>query len=68
MIKHNPEAYIVPISINNSWKVFKYGSFPLGLFNRITVETHRPIHLKDKDVKEVLSETEASVKEHITQS
>ncbi|MDT7831209.1 lysophospholipid acyltransferase family protein [Flavobacteriaceae bacterium S356] len=68
MIRHNPEAYIVPISINNSWKVFKYGSFPLGLFNKITVETHQPIHLKDKDINEALSETEVSVKKHITQS
>ena len=35
MIKYNPEAYIVPITINNSWKVFKYGKFPLGMFNKI---------------------------------
>lgn len=68
MIKHNPEAYIVPISINNSWKVFKYGSFPLGLFTRITVETHKPIYLKDSDVNEVLSEAEKSVKDHINVS
>lgn len=68
MIKHNPDAYIVPISINKSWKVFKYGGFPLGLFTRITVETHQPIHLKNKDVNEVLSETESTVKNHINVS
>lgn len=65
MIKHNPEGYIVPISINNSWKVFKYGSFPLGLFTRITVETHQPIDLKGQDIDLVLTDTENIIKEHI---
>lgn len=65
MIAHNPDAYIVPISINNSWKVFIYGSFPLGIGKRIEVETHQPIHLKGRDALEVIAETERVVKEHV---
>ncbi|MEQ6124986.1 lysophospholipid acyltransferase family protein [Pseudotenacibaculum sp. MALMAid0570] len=65
MIKYNPEAYIVPISINNSWKVFRYGSFPLGIFNKITLESHQPIPLKDANIAQVLTQTEKVIKDHI---
>ena len=65
MIKYNPEAYIVPIAINNSWKVYKYGKFPLGMFNAIKLETFEPIPLKDAEVDQVLKETERIIKEHI---
>ena len=65
MVKYNPEAYIVPISINNSWRVYKYGKFPLGMFNRITVETHKPIPLKNADLETVFNEMETTIKEHI---
>lgn len=65
LAKYNPEAYIVPISINNSWKVFKYGSFPLGLFNQIKIETHEPISLKETTIDDALSEMEKVIKSHI---
>lgn len=65
MVKYNPEAYIVPISINNSWRVYKYGKFPLGMFNRITVETHKPIPLKNANLETVFDEIETTIKEHI---
>ncbi len=65
MAKYNPNAYIVPISINNSWKVYKYGKFPLGLFNKITLETHKPISLKEKPLEDVLKEMEQTIKEHV---
>jgi 1-acyl-sn-glycerol-3-phosphate acyltransferase len=61
MIKYNPEAYIVPITINNSWKVFKYGKFPLGMFNNIKFETHQPIKIDSLSVDELLQKTEATI-------
>ena len=67
IIRQNPEAYIVPISINNSWKVYKYGKFPLGMFNKIVVETHQPIYLKGADLEKVLTDMEKTIKEHINQ-
>ena len=67
IINHNPEAYIVPITINNSWKIFKYkGGFPFGVFSPITVETHAPIPLKDADISQVLKTVEAQIKRKIT--
>lgn len=65
IIHYNKEAYIVPVSINNSWKIFKYGKFPLGVLSPLTVEIHQPIHLKDKNIDEVLAKVEEHVKSKI---
>jgi len=65
IVKKNPEACIVPISINNSWKVFKYGTFPFGMFHKITIETHKPLDLKDADLQLVFSDMETIIKAHI---
>ncbi len=61
MVKYNPEAYIVPITINNSWKVFKYGKFPLGMFSRIIINTHKPLKIDSLPVDELLQKVEATI-------
>jgi len=43
LLKNSPSALIVPISINNSWKMLRYGKFPYGIGNRITFNVHKPI-------------------------
>lgn len=65
MLKRNPEALIVPLTINNSWKVFKYGKFPLGLFSPITIYTHAPIEANSMTTDELLNLTEEKVKSKI---
>ena len=37
------------------------------MFNKIVVETHEPIHLKDANLDAVLSEMETTIKKHINQ-
>lgn len=65
IISHNKNAYIVPITVNNSWKIFKYGKFPFGIFSPLTIEVHKPIHLKEQDVDTVLKTVEQQVKSKI---
>lgn len=65
IISYNKEAYIVPITVNNSWKIFKYGKFPFGIFSPLQVEVHAPVHLKNKDVDEVLHNVEEQIKSKI---
>tara|TARA_R110002051_G_scaffold301461_1_gene369327 strand:- start:866 stop:1603 length:738 start_codon:yes stop_codon:yes gene_type:complete len=43
LLKNAPSALIVPISINNSWKMLRYGKFPNGIGNHITFDVHKPI-------------------------
>ncbi|OAD45469.1 lysophospholipid acyltransferase family protein [Polaribacter atrinae] len=63
--KVNKEGYIVPITINNSWKIFKYGKFPLGLGNPIIFTVHQPVKINSLPFDELLEKTESVIKEHI---
>jgi 1-acyl-sn-glycerol-3-phosphate acyltransferase len=45
LIKKVPSAVIVPITINNSWKMLRYGKFPMGIGNHITFTIHKPIEI-----------------------
>ena len=60
--KYNPDAYIVPVTINNSWKVFKYGKYPFGLGSPITFTTHKPIKIDTLPFDELMQQTETAIK------
>ncbi|WP_088324610.1 lysophospholipid acyltransferase family protein [Polaribacter tangerinus] len=63
--KFNKEGYVVPLTINNSWKVFKYGKYPLGIGSPITITVHEPIKIDTMPFEELLEKTETVIKEHI---
>lgn len=65
LCKYAPSAYVVPISINNSWKIFRYGSFPLGLGARITFTIHDAMAVRDYNFDEIMERTEAIIVSHI---
>lgn len=46
LIENAPSACILPVSINNSWKMLRYGKFPLGLGNHLKFRVHPPIHAR----------------------
>jgi len=64
LIKKAPSAQILPISINNSWKMLRFGKFPFGIGNRIHFTVHPPIPASDCD-EESLQEIEARIASHI---
>jgi len=61
LCKYAPSAYVVPISINNSWKLVKYGSFPYGLGNRITFVVHEAIAIQEYDFNTIMEKTETAI-------
>lgn len=65
LMKNAPSALVVPISIDNSWKMLKYGKFPSGLGNHITFNVHHPITV-DKNLEEIVDLTENAVISGIT--
>ena len=65
LMKNAPSALVVPISINNSWKMLKYGKFPNGIGNHITFQVHKPIEV-NSNFDAVLAETEQKVNSGIT--
>ncbi|MFC5194103.1 lysophospholipid acyltransferase family protein [Bizionia hallyeonensis] len=56
LIKKIPSAIIVPITINNSWKLLKYGKFPMGIGNHVKLTVHNPIKLATFENKSKLIE------------
>jgi 1-acyl-sn-glycerol-3-phosphate acyltransferase len=62
LCKYAPNAYVVPVSINNSWKVFRYGKFPLGLFNRLRFTIHPSIAVNSCDFDTLFEQVEEVVK------
>ena len=65
LYKYAPDAYFVPISINNSWKMNKFGQFPLGLGTKITFQIHKPLKISDYSFDEIFEKTEKIIKKHI---
>jgi len=61
LCKYAPSAYVIPITINNSWKMTRWGSFPMGLGNKIIFTIHPPIAVKGKPFQEVFEQTERAV-------
>ena len=59
--KNGLSAYIVPVSINNSWKMVKYGFFPVGLGNHLTFAIHTPLKVCDYSFPELMEKTESAV-------
>lgn len=68
LCRNAPDAFVVPITINNCWKVFRYGKFPLGMFNMITFTVHPAISVKETDFNTLFAETERKIKEGINPS
>ena len=63
--KFNKDGYVVPLTINNSWKVFKYGKFPMGIGSPMIITTHEPIKIDSLPFEELLEKTEKVITEHI---
>lgn len=65
LIKKAPSALIVPISINNSWKMIRYGKFPLGLGSHITFNVHQPVEISG-DTDALIAKIEKKVTDGVT--
>ncbi|HCO67719.1 MAG TPA: 1-acyl-sn-glycerol-3-phosphate acyltransferase [Dysgonomonas sp.] len=61
LCKYSPSAYIVPVTINNSWKMTKWGAFPLGLGNKLIFTIHTPFSTKGLKFQEIMERTETVV-------
>ena len=65
LCRYAPSAYVLPVTINNSWKLVKWGIFPMGLGSRVSLTIHQPISVKDTPFQELIQQTEQAVTESI---
>lgn len=64
LMKRAPSALLVPISINNSWKMLRYGKFPYGIGNHLTFKVHAPI-ANTPEADQLISEIEKQISEQV---
>lgn len=67
ILKKCPDALLVPIAINNSWQVVRYGIYPLNTFINVTLEVLDPIESYGATVEELVGLAESSIKEYLGQ-
>ena len=57
-----PSAYVIPVTINNCWKVNKNGMFPLGIGLNITFEFHEAIKASTLEFDKLFEKVEKTIK------
>jgi len=60
LLKKSPSALIVPITINNSWKLLRYGKFPMGIGAHLKFKVHPPIE-NNKNTEELITKIEHQI-------
>ena len=65
LCKYAPSALVVPVTINNSWKMTRWGSFPMGVGNKIEFIVHDPIPVKSMPFPELFQKTEQAITKDI---
>lgn len=66
LCKYAPSSFVVPVTINNSWKMTRWGSFPLGIGNTLEFIIHDPILVKGIPFQELFDKTERIITEAIS--
>jgi len=67
LLKKVPEALVVPVAIENSWKIVQYGTFPLSVGEKLRWTVLSPISTAGKGPEEVAQEAEAAIREKLQQ-
>lgn len=68
LLKVVPDALLVPIAIENSWKIVRFGSFPLTVGNPIKWTVLNPIDKTDKNAEEIVLAAENAIREKLGQA
>lgn len=62
LLQSCPNAIIVPIAIQNSWKLVRFGKFPMSFGETIYIKTLVPITPQDKPIEKVMQILEEQIK------
>ncbi len=67
LLKAVPNAIVVPVAIENSWKIVRYGSFPLTTGNALKWTVLQPIEPGDKTANDITLEAETAIRKVLNQ-
>lgn len=65
LTKFVKSGVVVPVTINNSWKLWEYGQFPMNIGVTVTIETHEPMLVADYTFEALFEKAETAVKSKI---
>jgi len=67
LLKSVPEALIVPVAIENSWKTVRYGAFPLSFGQRMKWTVLSPIETNGLNAEELTLKAEHAIRKVLKQ-
>lgn len=65
LLKNVPDALVVPVTINNSWKLLQYGAFPTNVGINLKLKVQEPLQVGSMPDDDLLAEAEHRVKKDI---
>jgi 1-acyl-sn-glycerol-3-phosphate acyltransferase len=68
ILKKCPEALLVPVAINGTWKITRYGYYPIDTFERLTWEVLEPIEPNGRPAEDLVLEAEMKIKTYLHQT
>jgi 1-acyl-sn-glycerol-3-phosphate acyltransferase len=66
ILKKCPNALLVPIAINNAWKMVQHGIYPLSTFEHLTFEVLKPIEPAGRTADELVKQVEELIKAKVS--
>jgi len=67
LLKAAPNALVVPIAIENSWKIVQYGGYPLSAGEKIRWTVLPPVSTADKNAEELTLAAEMAIRSFLKQ-
>jgi len=67
LLKVVPNALIVPVAIENSWKIVQYGSFPLSFGEKLKWTVLSPVDKEGKTLEEITFAAEEAIRQVLQQ-
>ena len=65
LLEHAPNAIIIPITINNSWKLLRYGKFPMGIGAHVTFTVHDTLKVSEYNTDDLIKMVEKQITDAI---
>ncbi|RZS99094.1 lysophospholipid acyltransferase family protein [Aquimarina brevivitae] len=65
LFKHIPDAVVVPVAINNSWKLLRYGNFPMGIGIHLTLTIEEPIAVSELSPDHLIENIQQKITQNI---
>ncbi len=65
LFKKVPEGYVIPVTFNNSWKLQRYGMFPIQMGVRFEMIAHPAIKISDFEVEMLIDKVEETITSNV---